>query len=88
MPTLDVKGKRKEIRTLLDALNQDAKISILKERSNRNELLAELADSLTSWLPDIWSAVYEYNVNYLEAHMCLLFVSEVVSQLAKDGPGG
>ncbi|KAF9457239.1 hypothetical protein BDZ94DRAFT_1314371 [Collybia nuda] len=88
IPTLDVKDKRKEIRTLLDALNQDAKISIIRERSNREELLVELADSLTSWLPDIWKVVYEYNVNYLESHMCLLFVAEVVSQLARDRPGG
>lgn len=86
VPTLDLKGKKKEINTLLDGLQKDSKVSIT-ERSNRQELLEELFDSLTCWLNDIWSVVYEHHFGYIYAHTCLLFVADVMSKL--DGiPGG
>jgi hypothetical protein len=86
VPALDLKGKKKEVNMLFDELQKDSKISI-KERSNRQELLEELFDSLTSWLNVIWSAVYEHNFGYIYAHTCLLFVADVMSKL--DGlPGG
>ena len=85
-PTVDLKGKKKEINTLFDGLQKDSKISI-KERSNRQELLEELFDSLTSWLNDIWSLVYEHHFGYAHAHTCLLFVADVVAKL-HGIPGG
>jgi hypothetical protein len=83
---LDLKGKKKEINSLFDGLHKDSKMSI-RERSDRQELLEELFDSLTSWMNDIWSVVYEHHFGYIYAHTCLLFVADVVSKL--DGlPGG
>jgi len=80
IPTLDLKGKKKEVNLLLACLQKDSKISIA-ERSNRRELLEELFDSLTNWLSDIWSVVYEHNFGYLHANTCLLFVLDVISKL-------
>jgi hypothetical protein len=82
---LDLKGKKKEINMLFDGLQKDSKTCI-KERSNRQELLEEIFDSLTSWLNVIWSVVYEHNVGYLHAHTCLLFVADMMSKL--DGLAG
>jgi hypothetical protein len=68
---------------LLNELTRDAKMSFIKERSNRDELLAEIIHSLVSWLNDIWSVVYENHVNFLLAHTCLLFVADALVQLAE-----
>ncbi|CAA7269169.1 unnamed protein product [Cyclocybe aegerita] len=87
-PKLDLRGKRKQINDLLDDLGRDAKVSFIKERSNREELLSELVDSLVSWLNDIWISVYEYNVNFLVAHSCLLFVADALAQLADSSTLG
>ncbi|RDB20271.1 Bifunctional epoxide hydrolase 2 [Hypsizygus marmoreus] len=89
MPLLDLKGKRKEVSYLMGALNRDSKISIIKERSNRDELLTEIMETMVEWLSDIWSVVYEYNENYLQAHACLMFTGEVLSSLSDiQGFGG
>lgn len=81
IPTLDLKGKKKELYGLLDDLARDSKRAIVRERSNREELLAEIVDSMLNWLNDIWTVVYEYNVNFDQAHACLLFVAEILSTL-------
>ncbi|KAF5372000.1 hypothetical protein D9615_008131 [Tricholomella constricta] len=86
MPKLDLKSKKKEVNFLMQALSRDAKTAMTKERSNREELLAEVVDSLTDWLSDIWSVVYEFRDSYLQAHVCLLFVADVSTTLA-DLPG-
>lgn len=72
----------------MDELNKDAKSAFIKERSNRDELLSELIDSLTSWLNTIWSVAYEHNVNFVHAHSCLLFVADVFTQLFESAGNG
>ncbi|KAJ7886171.1 hypothetical protein B0H14DRAFT_3082191 [Mycena olivaceomarginata] len=68
IPTLDLKGKKKELYGLLDDLARDSKRAII-------------VDSMLNWLNDIWTVVYEYNVNFDQAHACLLFVAEILSTL-------
>ncbi|KAJ7226627.1 hypothetical protein B0H12DRAFT_1205242 [Mycena haematopus] len=81
IPTLDLKGKKKELYGLLDELSRDSKRAIVRERSNREELLVEIVDSMLNWLNDIWTVVYEYNAHFDNAHACLLFVAEVLNTL-------
>ncbi|KAJ7165591.1 hypothetical protein C8R43DRAFT_986949 [Mycena crocata] len=89
IPALDLKGKKKEINGLLEELARDTKRAIVRERSNRDELLAEIVDSVVNWLNDIWTVVYEYNVLFEEAHACLLFVADVLNTLnSTPGLGG
>jgi hypothetical protein len=89
IPILDLKAKKKEINGLLDELLRDSKRAIVRERSNREELLDEIVDSILKWLNDIWTVVYEYNVRFEEAHACLLFVAEVLNMLnSAPGIGG
>ncbi|KIM42733.1 hypothetical protein M413DRAFT_444401 [Hebeloma cylindrosporum] len=83
VPKLDLRVKREQITHLLNELTRDAKMSFIKERSNRDELLAEIIHSLVSWLNDIWKVVYENHVNFLLAHTCLLFVADALAQLAE-----
>ncbi|KZT13272.1 uncharacterized protein LAESUDRAFT_669733 [Laetiporus sulphureus 93-53] len=82
MPTLDLRSKRIEVNALLDELHRDAKRSFVKERSQRHELLNEIVDSLTDWLNDIWSVVYEHNVNFVQAHKCLLFIAGTLEHIS------
>ncbi|KAJ6544237.1 hypothetical protein B0H19DRAFT_1170030 [Mycena capillaripes] len=89
IPTLDLTRKTKEINGLLDELARDSKRAIVRERSNRDELLTEIVDSMLGWLNDIWTVVYEYNAYFNEAHACLLFVAEVLNTLNNiPGLGG
>ncbi|KAH0586859.1 hypothetical protein H2248_005703 [Termitomyces sp. 'cryptogamus'] len=83
MPRLDLKRKKKEVNGLMDALNLDTKLAATRDRSNREELLTEVVDSLTSWLNDIWSVAYEFHDNYHLAHVCLLFTADVASTLVE-----
>lgn len=61
---------------------------MIKERSNRDELLSEIVHSLVSWLNDIWSVVYEYNAHFFIAHTCLLFTADALSQLSESATLG
>jgi hypothetical protein len=89
IPILDLKGKTKEINGLLDELARDSKRAIVRERSQREELLAEIINSMLNWLNDIWTVVYEYNVHFDEAHACLLFIADVLNTLnSVPGIGG
>ncbi|KAJ7667080.1 hypothetical protein B0H17DRAFT_1336198 [Mycena rosella] len=89
VPVLDLRAKKREINGLLDELARDGKRAIVRERSNRDELLAEIVDSIVSWLNDIWTVVYDYNVLFDEAHACLLYVAEVLNMLSSiPGIGG
>lgn len=81
VPKLDLKGKKREIDSLLDELARDSKRAFVKERSRRDELLSESVDSLLDWMNDIWSSVYELKVNYGEGHRCLLFSAEVLDKI-------
>ncbi|KAJ7031155.1 hypothetical protein C8F04DRAFT_1111744 [Mycena alexandri] len=87
VPILDLKGKRKEIYGLLDELARDGKQGIIRERSNREEILAEIVDSLLNWLNDIWLAVYDYNVHFEHAHACLLFTADILVNTLNTVPG-
>lgn len=89
IPSLDLRGKKREITALLNAHAREIKYSFIKDRSDPNEVLAEIIDSLVFWLKDIWSVVYEHNVHFAEAHQCLLYATEVLDQIAESsGPGG
>lgn len=70
IPKLDLKSKKLEIKQLLDALNKDSKRAFLKERSNKDAIASEVIDSLTDWLNDIWSVVYEFKANFSASQFC------------------
>ncbi|KAF7301033.1 hypothetical protein MIND_00667100 [Mycena indigotica] len=80
-PDLNIRVKKREINALVDELVRDAKRSIVKERSRREELMEEIVESITEWLNDIWSVVFEYKINFEEAHRCLLFLADVLDTL-------
>jgi len=82
-PVLNLRAKKKQIGELLEDIAKDAKIAIVPERSNREELLSEIVHGLLSWLNVIWSVVYEHNVQFTTAHRCLLFVAEALVQLSE-----
>ncbi|KAG2014225.1 hypothetical protein CC2G_011062 [Coprinopsis cinerea AmutBmut pab1-1] len=85
-PKLDLFGKHKQMDMLFEVLAKESKLSLFGDRSNREEVLAEIVVTLTSWLGDIWRTVYEYRTNFNLAHRCLLFVSDSLKQL-DEGAG-
>jgi hypothetical protein len=84
LPQLDLSSKRRELSRLLDELERDAKRSFVKERSNLQEILQEIMDSLTNWINAIWSAVFEYRVDFSHAHDCLMFIANVLDRVDKS----
>jgi len=87
LPTLDLKAKKAELDGLLDELRRDAKRSIFKDSSNREEIIVEAVDSLIDWLSDIWSVAYEYHVNFSLVHSTLLFTSETLERISNARGG-
>ncbi|PPQ66597.1 hypothetical protein CVT24_006908 [Panaeolus cyanescens] len=87
-PNLDLRKKRQQITMLMDELARDAKLSFIKERSNRDELLTEIIHTLVTWLNDIWSVAYEHQVNFALAHTCLVFVGDAMIQLQENASLG
>ncbi|KAJ4467869.1 hypothetical protein J3R30DRAFT_3662295 [Lentinula aciculospora] len=89
IPNIDLKGKKKEIRSLLIDLRRDSKRAVLIEYSNRVEIFSEIIESLTTWIADIWRVVYEHKVCFYQAHLALLYVWEVILELGdSSGYGG
>ncbi|KAI9059066.1 hypothetical protein FKP32DRAFT_1596723 [Trametes sanguinea] len=82
IPIIDLKSKQREVNALLDELHRDAKRSFVRERSHRTELMEQTVESVTGWLNDLWRLVYEHNVDFLLVHRCLLFVVNVLDQIA------
>ncbi|KAL6304142.1 hypothetical protein BKA93DRAFT_311157 [Sparassis latifolia] len=87
IPLLDLNAKKAEITALMDELHRDAKRSFVRERSHKSEILSETVDSLTDWLNDIWSVVYEHNVDFMHAHKCLLFVASSLDHIGNGRSG-
>ncbi|KAG0697112.1 hypothetical protein DFH29DRAFT_947920 [Suillus ampliporus] len=87
MPSLNLKAKKMEIAALLDELARDNKRSYVKEKSRKEELLAEVIESVIDWLNDIWRVVYEYGTNFSKAHACLLYASQAVEQIGNARVG-
>ncbi|TFK24234.1 hypothetical protein FA15DRAFT_641393 [Coprinopsis marcescibilis] len=85
-PRLDLDGARKQIDTLFDSLAKESKLSVFPERSIREQVLEEIIRTLTSWLNDIWTTVYENHGDFKRAHACLLFVAESMEHL-DEGSG-
>ncbi|KAF8911763.1 hypothetical protein CPB85DRAFT_645393 [Mucidula mucida] len=83
-PAIDYRQKKREINALLGELARDAKCSFVKDRSNRALIMAEVIQSIASWLSDMWILVYEHFVQFREAHTSLLFIADVLKKLS-DG---
>lgn len=81
IPTLDLRGKQREVNWLLDELHRDTKRSFVKERSHRSEILEQTVQSVTGWLSDIWRVVYEHNVDFMLAHRCLIYTVNTLEQI-------
>lgn len=81
IPKLDLRSKKLEINNMLRELSKDAKRAYVMDSSNRTDLLNEIVGSLASWMNDIWTVVYEHNVDFSLAHQSLLFVSATLERL-------
>jgi hypothetical protein len=70
LPSLHLSRKKREIRALLDEVARESKRGFVRDGGagggggGRDRLVVEIIDSLTDWLGDIWSVVYEYKVNF------------------------
>lgn len=87
MPPLDLRANKAAVTALLLELSRDAKRAIIKERSRREQLLAEAVDTVARWLGDIWIVACEFRTNFALAHACLLFACDALEQIA-NGCGG
>ena len=82
IPKLDYLAKRTELEGLLSDMERDQKQSqYIKERSTRKLLFEETIDSLSTWVNDIWSVIFEYQTNFRLAHQCLLLAAETVHRM-------
>ncbi|KAG1838983.1 hypothetical protein F4604DRAFT_1691455 [Suillus subluteus] len=54
MPSLNLQAKELKIASLLDELTRHHKHVYVKEKSRKEELLAEVIESVIYWLDDIW----------------------------------
>lgn len=83
LPQLDTRlsQKKAEINGLIEELQRDQKIAYFTDRSCRDELLYEVVQSVSEWLNDLWSLVYEYRTDFKRTHSCLLFSLGVLDHL-------
>jgi hypothetical protein len=82
IPNLDYLAKRTELEGLLGEIERDQKQSLfIKERSTRDKLFEETIDTLSTWVNDIWSVIFEYQTNFRLAHQCLLLAAEMLRRM-------
>lgn len=79
--------KKAELKGLLDDLQKDSKRGFIKERSFKGDVLTEIVNSVTNWLNDIWSVVYEHNAQYWHAHKCLMCVANTLQVVEHERTG-
>ena len=88
IPKLDYYAKRTELEGLLNEIERDQKQSLyIKERSSREQLLEETMDSLSTWINDIWSVIFEYQTNFRLAHQCLILAAEMLRRMFAPNGG-
>ncbi|KAG5220553.1 Bifunctional epoxide hydrolase [Salix suchowensis] len=88
-PTARPPRRKREIECILDHISRDSKYSLVNlERSRRNELFNEAAQTLLSWLQDVWRVVYEHSTQYETAHRCLVFAAESLVKLCESRGAG
>lgn len=87
MPDLNYEGKKMEIDGLLQAIDRDAKRSLLKGRSQRAELLQGTMESIGRWMGDIWRVVFEYETDFTYGHECLLMAGRTLEALSMTRGG-
>ncbi|KAI0337350.1 hypothetical protein BDW22DRAFT_1364240 [Trametopsis cervina] len=83
IPALDLRAKKAELKFLFDELKRDAKHTVIVDASNKPEILQQIVNSASDWFGDIWSTVYEHNVNYELAHECLTLVCHTITRLTE-----
>jgi hypothetical protein len=82
IPKLDYNAMRTELEQLLIDIELDRKqTQYIKERSVREKLFEEVIDSLSTWVNDIWSVIFEYQTNFHLAHQCLLLAAEILGRM-------
>jgi plasmid maintenance system killer protein len=82
VPKLDYNALRTELEQLLNDIERDRKqAQYIKERSAREKLFEETIDSLSTWVNDIWSVIFEYQTNFCLAHQCLLLAADVLGRM-------
>jgi len=82
IPRLDYNALRAELEQLLNDIERDRKqAQYIKERSAREKLFEETIDSLSTWVNDIWSVIFEYQTNFHLAHQCLLLAAEILGRM-------
>ncbi|KAI0254196.1 hypothetical protein BJV78DRAFT_59178 [Lactifluus subvellereus] len=82
IPKLDYQAKRTELEGLLSEIERDQKLSLyIKERSSREQLFEETMDTLSTWINDIWSVIFEYQTNFRLAHQCLILAAEMLRRM-------
>ena len=82
IPKLDYTAMQTELEQLLNDIERDQKqAQYIKERSAREKLFEEAVDSLSTWVNDIWSVVFEYQTNFRLAHQCLLLAAEILCRM-------
>jgi hypothetical protein len=81
---LDLKSKKAELYELQLALDRDAKRAVCAARSERDELLAALADSLVCWLPDVWRVGAEHRTGFALVHSCLMLCAHVLESMTDN----
>ncbi|KAI0313572.1 hypothetical protein OF83DRAFT_1086253 [Amylostereum chailletii] len=87
MPNLDFDRRSQELDSLLSLRDDDAKRTVAKEESIREEITGEIVRHVANWLSDIWSVGYEYKTSFALAHKCLIRTAEVLTlvQLMDSG---
>jgi hypothetical protein len=68
-----LQAKKNEVNGLLDELSKDTRSSTLYTYASRDELLRESMQSIADWLNDVWIVAFEFRVDHMKAHSCLLF---------------
>ncbi|KAF8518518.1 hypothetical protein BU17DRAFT_90843 [Hysterangium stoloniferum] len=85
LPKISLADKKTELEALFDEYRRDTYRPTITSISE--EISEEIVDSITSWLSDIWQTVYEFGVDFENAHQCLKFSCEALYRLSTTGNG-
>lgn len=81
LPKIDLGMKKVEVNNLLDDLMRLVKSRPETSHEHFDSIMYEAIESVSSWLNDVWTTAYEFGLDFVKMHSCLVFSIGVIDHI-------
>lgn len=81
LPNIDLGMKKVEVNNLLDDLMRLVKSRPETSHAHFDSIMYEAIESVSSWLNDVWTTAFEFGLDFVKMHSCLVFSIGVIDHI-------